>query len=657
LSSEDVQRVRAVNQGLHHRGPDGEGEYQATHIALAMRRLSIIDLAGGWQPLYNEDQSLALVANGEIYNFVELRHRLEGRGHKFRTASDCETILHLYEDHGLDCVQHLRGMFAFALWDTKRRRLLLARDRMGEKPLYLYEVAGGLLFASELKAILRSGLVPFELDPRAVNLFFHYQYVPEPATPIKGLRKLPAGHLMTVEADPWRLEERCYWRMEDAPPLDGDPVELIRTELERVSELVVRSDVPVGVALSGGLDSSAVAALAVKKYPGTIHAFSVGYPGRPPNDERRDAEGLARQLGMPFHDIEMETDPMVKAFPEMVYARDDPIADISGYGYYSVMKLAREHGVPVVLQGQGGDELFWGYSWVQQAVIESREKEKFQRERWLALPQYLRWKFPTRRGLRAWLGWARDLAGLRTGWRRFRRHAKGGESRLVFYDLSEDYRLASETAGGLYGPAFEDQVFENGAAELFTLPLPWPNLDVTLTRLICGTYLLENGVAQGDRLGMASSVELRLPLLDYRLVETVIGLRKARSDLSLPPKSWLKAALKDVLPEWVMNRPKKGFAPPILEWHRCLFAAHGEALRDGFLVKTGILSSEAASQLAAGPFPPTAVAPLSFKALVLEWWCRRMADACSQGYKDHELRQNTDCILRVQPAATHEAGS
>ncbi|MGB8507357.1 MAG: hypothetical protein WCD76_03050, partial [Pyrinomonadaceae bacterium] len=249
VTPEEVSRVAAMSRALIHRGPDGAGEFRAQHVAFAARRLSIIDLEGGAQPLYNEDRSLALVANGEIYNHVELRRRLEALGHRFATGSDCESILHAYAEYGADCVRHLRGMFAFAIWDEARGRVLLARDAMGEKPLYLYERDGSLVFASEMKALLRSGRVPFELDPAAVNLYFHYQYVPEPRTAIKGVRKLNAAHLLVIDVEPWRVEERCYWRMEDAPPIEGDAPALIRDELETVSELVTRADVPVGVAL------------------------------------------------------------------------------------------------------------------------------------------------------------------------------------------------------------------------------------------------------------------------------------------------------------------------------------------------------------------------------------------------------------------------
>ena len=361
LTPEDLQRVASMSRALTHRGPDDSGMFSAPHVALASRRLSIIDLGGGRQPLYNEERTLALVANGEIYNHAELRHGLEARGHIFKTGSDCEAILHAYAEYGDACVRHLRGMFAFALWDEARGRLVLARDALGEKPLYLYEREGRLLFASEMKALLRSGEVPFKLDPEAVDLFFHYQYVPEPRTAVRGVRKLDAAHMLVINVEPWRVEESCYWRMDDAPPLHADAPTLIRERLEEVGELITRADTPVGVALSGGLDSSVVAAVAARRRPEELHAFSVGYPGRPEGlDERDEAHALARHLRLPFHEVEVETEEVVEFFPELNYWRDDPVADYSGHAYYAVMRKAREHGVPVMLQGQGGDELFWG---------------------------------------------------------------------------------------------------------------------------------------------------------------------------------------------------------------------------------------------------------------------------------------------------------
>lgn len=621
----DLEPIKQMQDALYHRGPDGSGEFYDSNIALSMRRLSIIDLDGGWQPLYNEDHSLVLIANGEIYNFIELRKQLMSRGHRFNTGSDCETILHLYEDYGPDCVHHMRGMFAFALWDTKRRRLMLARDRMGEKPLYLYEHDEELIFASEMKVLLSSGLVPFKLDPSTINLYFHYQYVPEPGTPIKGVRKLPAASILLIDIDPWKIREFNYWKMENIPPIHGDPVKLIRRELERTSELTVRSDVPVGVALSGGLDSSAIAALAAQKSPDTIHAFTVGYPGHPPNDERKKAKDLADYLDIPFHEIELKTRDMVDLFPELVYWRDDPIADISGYGYYSVMKLARKHNVPVMLQGQGGDELFFGYPWVKQAVYESIRKAAFVNKDQSALGGYIKFRHPSGVSARDLLYWVKSMGGLRTGWNDYCRDKASPSEQMVFYNLSPYFRNACENVRDIYSSAFSEDFDFSNVFDLFTFPHPWEKIDVHITRLICQTFLLENGITQGDRLSMASSVELRLPLMDYQFIETIIGLRKSQPDYQLEPKTWFKAAIKDILPNWVINRTKRGFEPPVRAWYQALFETYGSMLEDGYLVNKGILNQKSARELAVGPFRKSSIAPLSFKALVLEIWCRRFS--------------------------------
>ena len=243
-----------------------------------------------------------------------------------------------------------------------------------------------------------------------------------------------------------------------------------------------------------------------------------------------------------------------------------------------------------------------------------------------ALPQYLRFRFPRALSRLAIGEWAHGVGGLRAGLKSFRRDRHTPANQLVFYDLISDFRMSARESKSLFTSTFIEQLNGSNAAGLFTLEQSQSNIDVALTRLICDTYLRENGVTQGDRLSMASSIELRLPLLDYRLVETVIGLRKAQTDARQPAKAWLKAAIKDLLPDWVTQRPKRGFSPPVTEWHRALFAVHGEKLADGYLTQHGILNQESAKQLSTGPFPQGAITPASFKALVLEYWCRQMTN-------------------------------
>ncbi len=614
-----------MSNALIHRGPDGSGEFHSRHIALAHRRLSIIDLSNGQQPLYNEDASLILIANGEIYNFIELRSELEARGHCFKSGSDCEVILHLYEEYRDHCVDHLRGMFAFALLDLNECHLLLARDRMGEKPLYLACADGRIAFASELKALIRGGVVPFELNPHAVHLYYHFGYVPEPMAAVRGVRKLPAAHTLTIEVDPWKVVERCYWSMENAPPIEGDPATIIREELDRIGELIIRSDVPVGVALSGGLDASTVAALASKHYRGTIHAFTVGYPGRPLQDERAEAKDLAEYLKIPFHEVELSTADLVALFSKVNEFRDDPIADISGVSYYAVMRAAREQGVPVMLMGQGGDELFWGYSWVRAALAASRRKFELRNGGAVSLANYLKITRPPysyTMGLR----WLKSLGGLLSGYRQYRSDLASPEDRVVFYDGEHDFQMAYKGLDRIYTEYFRSQVLDSDSTVTFVQHDSSTPLDITIIRLICETYLRENGIAQGDRLSMAASVELRLPLVDYRLVELVIGLHKSHPIAKPEHKGWLRDAVREIVPSFVLSRRKRGFSPPWRSWNKALADAYAHQLDGGYLVQNQLLSASAAREQRRRLSPPVWAGPdpIAEKSLVLENWCRQM---------------------------------
>ena len=374
----DHRAVQRMEAALFHRGPDSGGFFPQRRVALAVRRLKIIDLVGGDQPFHDAATGVSLVANGEIYNHEELRRTLAAQGVEMRSRSDCETLLWLYLQRGLDFLNDVRGMFAFAIWDPRHQRLVLGRDRMGEKPLYIARNKHGFIFASELKALLASGLVDFRIEPTALYQYFHFNYVPEPLTMVSGVFKLPAAHLIVLEAE--TMSERLinYWRMENAPELLSDrPAEVIRAKLEEVALLVTRSDVPIGISLSGGLDSSSLAALVAKHSPQTAHAFSIGYPGEPWNDERRFARKTAARLGLAFHEAELDEDDVVEHFPETIERLDEPIADPATSCYRRIAQLARQHGVPVLIQGQGGDELFWGYPWVRRALTEARDKRAF----------------------------------------------------------------------------------------------------------------------------------------------------------------------------------------------------------------------------------------------------------------------------------------
>jgi asparagine synthase (glutamine-hydrolysing) len=616
----DSNIVKKMNDALIHRGPDGEGLFKTAGLTLAMRRLSIIDIDTGWQPLYNEDKSLVLIINGEIYNYIELRNELIKRGHKFSTKGDGETIVHLYEDHGVECISYLRGMFSFALWDNNLKRMFIARDRMGEKPLYYYSDNNKLIFSSELHSLLSSKCIEDTLDPFSIDLFFHYHYIPEPFTPFKHVRKLPAGHYMLIEQERVKTKEICYWRMEDAVPVTGYPVEIIKEELNELSRMVIRADVPVGIALSGGIDSGMVAALAAKNYAGNMHAISLGYEGHPESDERSDARKVADYLGLQFHEVELTTHEFIRNFPEMCSLSDDPIADISAYGYYSISKAAKELNIPVMLQGQGGDELFWGYKWVRENYKYAKLKAELLNKNPFVLVWYYKTKFIEKINQCSIKELTKGLFSLGEAYRLYSKHKKEDPRIFPFYNYFKSFYRDNNVDNQFYGEYMLDGKAYFDALIPFKVDLPWLNPDIILTKLISTTYLLENGITQGDRLSMSNSVELRLPLLDYKFVEKVIGLRKNYPDINLAPKYWLKEAGKDLLPDWLFTRRKRGFEPPVQKWFSEILEKYGKFLPSGELVSSGILNRDSAVRMSKGSGEVSPVFPMYFNAIVLEMW-------------------------------------
>jgi asparagine synthase (glutamine-hydrolysing) len=620
LSSEDRWTLRRMADAIRHRGPDGNGFHVEPDVAIGMTRLSIIDTSGGWQPIYNEDRSVVLVANGEVYNFVELRRDLESRGHRFRSGSDCETIVHLYEEHGADCVHHLRGMFAFALIDLRSRRVLIARDRMGEKPLMLADRGDSLVFCSELAGLVGSGAVPFEIDPVAVKMYYYWGFVPEPRSAVCGTRKLPAGTLLDIDLRSGGRTERTYWRLEDAPPIEGDPVSRIRDEIETIGRISMRSDVPIGVGLSSGIDSSAIAVMATRHADKPVTAFSVGFEGKSWQDESGQAEEFARHLGIAFHRVELGVDRVVSEFPLVCMRRDDPVVDLSGSSIFALMRLSRDHDVRVLLSGLGGDELFWGYAWHRRAVVASERKRAMLRGD-AGLLDYLALEAPPL-SVTGLINWCASGAGLVSGLRQWRRDHTSDPRRLVFWDTVREFRLAEGSSSRVFGSRLLECM--DSPAAFFTGNQYWDSVPVALTERLCSTYLRSNGLNQTDRLSMACSVEARVPLVDYRLAEVVVGLRRHHDDLKLGHKAWLKSVFRGTVPSFVMDRRKRGFTPPWRTWTHALMHAYGTDMRCGVLVSEGLLQEGAVAQLARGFDPLRRPLPLAMESLVLEQWARGM---------------------------------
>ncbi len=585
----------ALNQ-LHHRGPDASGQWADEHIWIGHTRLAILDLSeAGRQPMSDHSDRYRITFNGEIYNYLELRAELLTEGYTFTSNTDTEVLLAAYAQWGVDCLKKLRGMFAFAIWDRDAKTLFLVRDRTGEKPLYYSVNQERFCFSSELKALLM--LLPHtpELDPIAIDLYLHYHYVPEPRTPFKDVLKLPAGHYLLIELAQTAIAPVRYWSLDQIEPIEGNPGELIRAELDRAIELTLRSDVPVGIALSGGLDSGGIAALAAPKYKDVLQAFSVGYPGYPDCDERQQAKELAHYLGLPFHDVELRSDEFVDFFPQLVRLIDDPIADIAAFGHFAVTQLAAQHGIKVMLNGLGGDELFWGYEWVAQAVSYAERKHR-NSDRYsssITLCQVMEWLAGSSSYLK--LASSHKVPGaLRTLLQNgveFSYVAPAYPNQTVFYNIGQDFRRTWHSRRSFYTKKFLEQLPARNAFEPFVVEQEsWADIPNQVRQLLFETWLVSNCLSLGDRVSMASSVEVRLPLLDYRLIELVIGLSKTQPDHELGRKYWLKDVLKEHLPAEVLNRPKRGFEPPYGEWIVALTDRYKEQVLDGYLIKLGIFN-------------------------------------------------------------------
>lgn len=627
ISDRDFLNIKKMNGFLIHRGPDSEGYYRGTNIALAMRRLKIIDLFGGDQPLYNEDSSIVLIANGEIYNYVELRNDLLRRGHQFKSRSDCETIIHLYEEMGENCVHQLRGMFAFALYDKKRKRLFIARDRLSEKPLYYFRDNSAVYFASEMKALLsylRTKSV--KIDHNSLNMYFHYQFVPEPFTCIEGVYKLPAAHYMTVELQNFSITVEKYWDFEDVQHIVEDPAELIRQSFDNLSRIIIRADVPVGIALSGGIDSGALAVFASKYYREQMHVFSVGYPGKPENDERDMAKDLADKIGLTYHDVELTTEGLIRSFPKLAYYMDDPIADIAAFGYYAVNKKAREHGVPVLLNGLAGDELFWGYEWVRNTVKKNMMKKKIHSEN--SKRKYLRHCISSalgdigiRQAIRYPFGMIRHFVN---SVKREKHKMIHNQNRYIFYDDVPDFISAFYDKSSLYTDDFSASVNDDMLYSFFD-DKDWDQIPIKVCKFLFHTWLYSNCVALGDRMSMASSIECRLPFLDYQFVELVMGLRKTyKDDYKLGYKKWFIDSMKNIIPEEILTRKKRGFTPPVNQWYEAIVNNYKDLCYDGYLSTEGVMRKDKLMDFMKKASSGRGNLFFAYKIVLFEMWYRQV---------------------------------
>jgi asparagine synthase (glutamine-hydrolysing) len=557
LPPDSLSTVKSMCQAIVHRGPDDEGYYNDERVALGMRRLSIIDLVTGHQPISNEDRTVWTVYNGEIFNFPELRQELEAQGHHFSTRADTEVIVHLYEEAGEDFVHKLNGMFAIALWDTKRRKLVLVRDRLGIKPLHLLEWKGRLYFASEIKALLRTGFSR-EMDLGALSQFFTFEYIPAPRTIFKGIRKLLPGHLAVAAKG--QVETRKYW---DVRYATQEGAAAARSEEAWAEEIYQRlkgavrrrliSDVPLGMFLSGGIDSSAVTALMAETSSGPVKSFSIGFKEKS-FDELPWARLVAERFRTEHTEFVVGPDQVRELVPVLAGCLDEPLADASCIPTYIISKLARRH-VTVALAGEGGDELFGGYD-THKAFRLARLYRR--------VPAFVR------RGLVRPVVSRLPASAKRLSFEfKAKKFISGIEHRPEIanilwwgaYTPEEKARLFSADVRAVLAG---ENLFGPVESWLATAP-PGDTLD-RICYLDLKLYLQDDLLVKADRMSMANSLEIRTPFLDYTFVEFAATIPPALKLKGLRSKYILKKMLRRLLPPEILTKKKIGFDIPLGDW-------------------------------------------------------------------------------------------
>lgn len=537
---------------LVHRGPDDEGYYAAAPAHLAMRRLSIIDLDTGQQPMTNENGTLWLVFNGEIYNYRELRGRLQQLGHTFTTQSDSEVIIHAYEQYGPDCLHHFNGMFAIAIWDETRQTLFLARDRIGIKPLYYWCDGQQFVFGSELPALLAHPLVPRQVDCVALDQFLTLEYIPAPRTILAGVAKLPAGTWLTFHDG--RLHQETYWDVPEVP-VPSDPMacqEQLAELIEDAVRLRLVSDVPLGAFLSGGIDSSTVVAQMSRLMTEPVWTFSMGFADETYN-ELGDAAAVAAHFATHHHAQVLHPD-IADLAVQLIPHLGEPLADFSIFPTYLVSKMAREH-VTVVLSGDGGDELFAGYdSYIAQQM-----------------DRYYRW-LPTswrQKRIPGLLDWLRPQPAKKGIINKSKRFAEGAALPAEWRHTRWMMFMAASDKARLYQPDLRKQLEGCAAADPLVAAFHQAAGRDPLAQqqyVDLKTYLAENILTKVDRASMAASLEARVPLLDYRIVTLALNLPPHLKLAGGQTKRILRQVMQGQLPHRVLHKPKQGFSIPLKHW-------------------------------------------------------------------------------------------
>ena len=606
--------LKAMGGMIPHRGPDDEGQYVSGAVALGMRRLSIIDLSGGHQPISNEDGSIWVICNGEIYNFLELREELEKKGHRFSTHSDTEVLVHLYEQEGMNFLARLRGMFGLALWDQNRSRLVLARDRVGKKPLYIRREANRILFASEIKSILQLENVPREIDHDALRDYLQLGFVPAPRTMFRGIEKLLPGHYLAVEKGESRVGQ--YWnpdftRIEKRS--EQEWIELVRHKLEESVRIRLISDVPLGAFLSGGIDSSTIVAVMAKITNQAVKTYSIGFDGEDQfYNELPYAGMVAKAVESDHHEIIVRPD-VVDLLPKLIWHLDEPIADSASITTYLVSRLARES-VTVILSGVGGDELFGGYPRYLGDSIYRYYRLLPAAMRSQILPAIIRHLPQDRHSF----------------WKSKFRYAAAFVNTA---ELTPAERYMSYIR--VFSPELRDQTlrsaFHGNGDDLLAGYFRHERANDPLNQSIyvdLKTSLPDDLLALTDKMTMAASIECRAPFMDHELIELTSRIPSHFKVRGMTMKYLLKKAVEPWLPPEIIYRKKRGFGAPVGSWLRKdLEILVRDTLSESQINKRGLFDAQAVHGIIAAHHAKRADYTDHLLALInFELWCRIFID-------------------------------
>ena len=615
IQPQDEVVFDAIGQHLKHRGPDGDGFIISENVLLGMHRLSIIDVEHGWQPFWSQDRLVGVLGNGEIYNAPELREALAQRGVELQTQSDIEVVAHLYREMGLDSVQQLRGMFALVVIDKRSSEVLLIRDRLGEKPLSYTRQGSAIFFSSEQTPLVKSGVVPLHLDNEVVAKYLLHGFVPEPHAIVNGIEKVPAAHALRISLLDGSTRLIRYWNSLDFVSDRTLATSEISEAITDAVKIACTSDVPIGVALSAGLDSSMIAAIASKQRPDLI-AFSITY-SQDGFDESEVAAKFAGELGLTHHTITLQTEDIARHFAEVCGMRDEPVSDVAGPALAAIPHAAREAGVSVLLTGVGGDELFWGYEWIRNLAawttqfLASTSTQRIKSGLRITPPP------STVQGIAAW---ASGLAGLRTQRDLAAFMSRWGEADTVplpLYEFQYGYRQINAQIRALIevAPEFPQPEFF-GDANPITKAAEY-------TAASNETYLRVNSLLQVDRLSMQYSVEARTPFADSRLLETIMSGRMHNADLFAPTKATQRRVASEILPTHLLQRPKRGFTPPVRKWVRAIWIHNRAALDATAMAEFSNVNRHAARKIMRSPIDSLGrVNQMSLRLMTLELWLR-----------------------------------